>query len=126
MGQLGAQGGPWSWRVAGQFVDLLGELETLAQTPLTELEAPYGPVRLASPEELLVERTLVSVYPQRDPAAASCVRKLIAVALTGLVELDWQELRRLAERPEYRILPELETLVSEVAHELGCSSPYHP
>jgi hypothetical protein len=41
------------------------------------------------------------------------------------VELDWAEVRRIAERPEYRIFPSLETLVAEVARELGKDSPYH-
>jgi hypothetical protein len=110
----------------GQYVDILGTVETLAQTPFDEMEAPYGRVRLVSPEDLLVERVLVSVYPQRDEAADACARKLIAVALGGQVELDWQEARRLAARPEYRILPVLETMVGQIAHELGKPDPYHP
>jgi hypothetical protein len=125
MGQLGAEGGPRTWQVAGQYVDILGEIETLARTPFNELQAPCGPVRLVGPEDLLVERVLVSVYPQRDEPAELCARKLIAVALSGQVEMNWQEARRLAERPEYRILPVLEELVNTVAHELGKSSPYH-
>lgn len=125
MGQLGAVGGPRSWQVAGEYVDLLGEVETLARTPFTELLAPYGAVRLISPEELLVERVLVAVYPRPYEPAAQCARKLAAVALTGKVEMDWSEVRRLADRPEYRILPELEKLVREVAHELRKESPYH-
>jgi hypothetical protein len=125
MGCLGATGGPRNWQVAGQYVDILGEVETLAQTPFDELQAPYGPVRLVSPEDLLVERILISVYPHPHEPAALCARKLIAVALSGQVELDWQEARRLATRPEYDILPALEKLVGEVAHELGKPSPYH-
>lgn len=125
MDQLGAKGGPRSWQVAGVYVDILGEVETLARTPFGELQATYGLVRLASPEELLVERVLISVYPQRHEPAEHCARKLIAVALAGQVELDWAEARRLAARPEYAILPELEKLVGEVAHELGQASPYH-
>ena len=125
MGQLGARGGPRNWQVAGQYVDILGPVETLARTPFAELQAPFGPVRLVSPDDLLVERVLVSVYPQPDEPAELCARKLIAVALSGQVELDWQEARRLAERPEYSILPALEKLVGEVAHELGKKSPYH-
>ena len=108
MGQLGLLGGPRNWHVAGQYVDILGEVETLARTPFGELQAPYGPVRLVSPEDLLVERVLISVYPGPDDAAAACARKLIAVALTGQVETDWSEAARLAARPEYRILPLLE------------------
>jgi len=125
MGRIGATGGPRSWQAAGQFVDVLGEVETLARTPFDELQAPYGPVRVISPEDVLVERVLISVYPRPYEPAAACARKLVAVALEGLVELDWREARRLAELPEYRILPALEKLVSEVAHELGKPSPYH-
>ncbi len=126
MGHLGARGGPRSWQVAGHFVDLLGEVETLATTPFDELQAPYGLVRLISPEDLLVERVLVSVYPQPDRDAAHCARKLAAVALAGQVEVDWSEVRRLAKRPEYLILPALTQLVRDVAHELGKPSPYDP
>ena len=125
MGRLGGRGGPRSWQVAGVYVDILGEVETLARTPFHELQAPCGPVRLVSPEDLLVERLLISVYPQRHEPAELCARKLIAVALSEQVEVDWPELRRLAERPEYRILPVLEKLVAEVAHELGKPNPYH-
>ena len=56
-------------RWPGNLLDLLGAVETLARTPFDELQAPYGPVRLISPEDLLVERILVSVYPQRDETA---------------------------------------------------------
>lgn len=124
MGQLGARGGPRSWQVAGHFVDILGEVETLAATPFDELQAAYGLVRVVSPEDLLVERVLISVYPQPDQTAEQCARKLAAVALAGQVEMDWQEVRRLAGRPEYRILPTLTKLVGDVAHELGKPSPY--
>lgn len=126
MGQLGARGGPRSWQVAGHFVDILGQVETLAATPFDELQAPYGLVRLISPEDLLVERVLISEYPQPDPDAGQCARKLAAVALAGVVEMDWPEVLRLAARPEYGILPALTQLVGEVAHELGTRNPCDP
>ena len=72
MGQLGARGGPRNWQVAGQFLDILGQVETLARTPFAELEAPFGPVRLLSAEDLLVERVLVSVY-HSETSQQSCV-----------------------------------------------------
>lgn len=125
MGRLNARGGPRSWQVAGQYVDILGEVETLARTPFTDIEAPYGRVRLVSPEDLLIERLLISVYPQRDEAADACARKLTAVALAGQIELDWGEARWLAARREYAVVPVLEAVVREVAHELGTANPYH-
>lgn len=124
MGSLGAKGGPRSWQVGGLYVDLLGNLENLALTPLDELHAPYGPVFLVSPEDLLAERVLSSVYPQVNNSEAACAKKLIAVALSGNIEMNWSELRRLAECAEYAILPQLKILVSETANELGKLSPY--
>jgi hypothetical protein len=123
MGQLGAQGGPRSWQVGGMFVDLLGTLESLARTPLRKLRGAYGVIQVIQPEELLVERILVSVYPQSHPPARDCAKKLAAVALGGALELDWKEVRRLASRPEYGILPECKALVREVANELKIQSP---
>ena len=123
MGKLNGEGGPRNWQVAGQYVDILGEVETLARTPFGELTAPYGPVRVVSAEDLLAERVLISVYPQRHEPADACARKLIAVALSGQIELDWAEARRVADRPEYRILPVLKEMVREVANELGKPDP---
>ena len=80
-------------------------------------------MHLVCAEELLVERVLISVYPQRHEPAADCARKLIAVALQRQVELDWREVQRLAARPEYGILSPLQELVGAVAHELGKPNP---
>jgi hypothetical protein len=126
MGQLGAQGGPRSWQVAGAFVDLLGSLESLARTPLRKLQGPYGVIQIVQPEELLVERVLVAIYPQAHPPARECAKMLAAVALKGQLGMDWKEVRRLADRPEYRILAECRTLVREAANELKLKNPLDP
>jgi hypothetical protein len=123
MGQLGAQGGPRSWQVAGVFVDLLGPLESLARTPLRKLQGPYGVIQIVQPEELLVERVLVATYPQAHPPARECAKMLAAVALKGQLGMDWKEVRRLAGRPEYRILAECKALLREAANELKLKSP---
>ena len=123
MGQLGAQGGPRSWQVAGVFVDLRGPLESLARTPLRKLQGPYGVIQIVQPEELLVERVLVATYPQAHPPARECAKMLAAVALKGQLGMDWKEVRRLAGRPEYRILAECKALLREAANELKLKSP---
>src|SRR5260221_12650203 len=76
MGQLGGKGGPRSWEVAGMFVELLGMVETDSKTGFRKLAAPYGTIALVGPEELLVERVLVSVYPQPNREARACARVL--------------------------------------------------
>src|SRR5438477_10255251 len=72
MGLLHAEGGPRNWKVAGMYFDLLGPAESFARTPYRKLEAPYGSVLVMKPEDLLVERVLVSIYPQPHPAARDC------------------------------------------------------
>lgn len=125
MGLLGAIGGPRNWQVAGMFLDLLGPAESFARTHYRKLEGPYGPVVVMKAEDLLVERVLISVYPQADQTARNCARMLIAVALRKQVEMDWTEVRRVAQLPEYRNLQECEALIQQVADELKIDSPMH-
>jgi hypothetical protein len=124
MSPLEPEGGPRSWRVAGLFVDILGALETFAKTPRRTLAAPYGPIELLPPEELLVERVLVAVYPQPHPPARETARKLAAVALQGRLEMDWGEVKRLADLPAFGVWPECKLVVNEVSDELRIRSPY--
>jgi hypothetical protein len=126
MGQLNAKGGPRSWEVAGTFVDLLGMVETESKTSFRKLEAQYGVVTLMNPEELLVERILVSVYPQTNREALNCARKLIAAALAGGLEINWREVKRLANSSQYRILTQCRVLVAKVARELKAKNPFNP
>ena len=123
MGQLGAEGGPRNWQVAGMYLDLLGPVESFARTPFRRLQGPYGPVAIMKAEDLLVERVLVSVYPGPNPTARDCARKLAGVALGGALDMNWNEVRRVAERPEYKNLPDCIALVREVADELKIKSP---
>jgi hypothetical protein len=126
MGLLGAKGGPRSWLVAGMYFDLLGAAESFSRTPFRRVQAPYGDVLIMKPEDLLVERVLVSVYPGENKEARDCAKAFIGVALRGEVDMDWNEVRRLASLPEYRNLPECEKLVQEVADELQIKNPLRP
>jgi hypothetical protein len=125
MGLLGAKGGPRNWQVAGMFLDLLGPAESFARTLYRTLEAPYGQV-VVMKADLLVERVLISVYPQPDQTARDCARMLIAVALRDQVAMNWNEVRRVAQLPEYRNVKECEELVQQVADELKLENPMHP
>ena len=125
MGLLGAKGGPRNWEVAGMFVDVLGPAEYFARTPFRRIEAPYGSFSVMKPEDLLVERILMSFYTGKNQTARNCAKILVAVALRQEIEMNWEEVRRLAKLPEYRNLSECEKLVKEVADELEIKSPLH-
>ncbi len=126
MGQLQAKGGPRNWEVAGMFVDVLGPVESFARTPYRRVAGPYGTVQLMKPEDLLVERVLVAVYPQPNPMARACARELAVVTLGGAVSMDWKEVLRVAGLAEYRNVEECKALVREVADELKIKNPFDP
>src|ERR1017187_2018348 len=126
MGLLGAKGGPRNWQVAGMFVDVLGPAESFARTPFRRFEAPYGDFLVMKPEDLLVERVLMSYYTGKNKTARDCAKILTAVTLRREIEMNWDEVRRLANLPEYRNLPQCVQLVKEVADELKIKSPLHP
>jgi hypothetical protein len=126
MGLLGAAGGPRNWEVAGMFVDVLGPAESFARTPYRRVQGPYGDVLVIQPEDLLVERVLVSVYPGDNQAARECARELAVVALAGAINMDWSEVLRIANLPEYRNVNECKALVREVANELKIKCPFDP
>lgn len=124
MGLLGAKGGPRNWQIAGMFVDLLGPLESFSRNSYRQLDAPYGKVLVASPEDLLVERVLVADYPEKNSAALDCAQELIGVALKGHVKMDWKEVLRIAGLPEYRNVERCIALVNEVASKIKIKSPF--
>ena len=106
------------------YLDLLGPVESFARTPFRRVEAPYGHILLMKPEDLLVERVLVSVYPEKNKVAHKCARELVVVALVGAVNMDWSEVLRVANLREYRNVDMCKSLVSEVANELKIKSPF--
>ena len=126
MGLLGAKGGPRNWQVAGMYLDLLGPAESFAHTPYRRVEGPYGSFLVLQPEDLLVERVLMTFYLGESQTARDCAKKFMSVILMGGVAVNWNEVRRLANLPEYRNLKECVKLVNEVADELKIKSPLHP
>ena len=126
MGLLDAKGGPRNWQVAGMYMDLLGTVESFARTPFRRVEAPYGSILVMKPEDLIVERVLMTFYLGESQTALDCAKKFISVILTGGMAVNWIEVRRLANLPEYSNLQQCEKLVKEVADELKIKSPLHP
>lgn len=124
MGQLRAKGGPRSWEVAGAYIDILGSFENLARTQVRIIGAPFGDVKVSPLEELIVERVLVSKYPQDYPPALDCAKKILAAALQDEVEVDWMEVRRLANASAYANWLDVEALINEQAKTLQVRSPY--
>lgn len=118
MGQIGATGGPRSWKAAGLFVDILGFLENEATAPCRTIATPYGTISVMPAELAAVERTLLAFYPFPDPDARAIAKKMLAVCMSGDTPVDWHEIRRLANLPSFNVAKELDELRREVASEL--------
>lgn len=123
MSDLGAVGGPRGWKLAGIHVTIHGLVESFSRTQFKQVKAPYGDVLVMKPEDLLVERILVSVFPSTSKDASSCVHSLVVAALNNKLTIDWQEVVRLASLPEYNIRNECEAIINEIANQLGLQSP---
>ena len=120
MARLGGVGGPRSWKVCGLFVDMLGFLENEAQTPLREVQTPYGKISLIPFEHTLVERTFIAVCPTRCDADYRVAKKMAACAVANPALCDWDEVMRVAELPAYKIKDEIMALKKEVENALAC------
>ncbi len=66
-----------SFKVAGLFVDVLGEVETLARTPFRRITSGDGrqSILLAKPEDLLAERLLVGGLSDEERRGAGLRKK---------------------------------------------------
>ena len=124
MGQLRAKGGPRSWEVGGAYIDILGSFENLARTRVRTIVAPFGDVKVSPVEELIVERVLVSKYPQDYPPALDCAIKILAAGLQDEIEVDWTEVKRLANASAYDNWPDVKALINEQAKTIQVRSPY--
>lgn len=99
-----------NWQVCGIFVDILGVLECETAKDLSELETPYGKIRIIPPEIVLVERIF---YAQDSVECVASARQMMTAALSN-PSFDWQEAERLASLPDFDVLDEMEKLKKEM------------
>lgn len=110
MAQIGATGGVRSFRLGDSFIDILGPVETFAKTEFRDIAG----VLVAKPEDLIAERVLMSVYPQPNDDSRLCAEKLLAMAISGDIPVDWAEVERVAQLPEYGVLNELRKMREDI------------
>ena len=106
--------------VAGVYVDLLGAVETGARTPFQEV----GPVKLLPIEDLVAERIFAAFsFPTHNPEQEAVARTLLRAVLSGQIEADPEEMRRLAASPDYGVGEQFERLTREVSAEIQSADP---
>ena len=88
------------------------------------IAAPFGDVKVSPVEELIVERVFVSKYSQDYLPALDCAKKILAAALGSEVEVDWNEVKRLANDNAYANWAAVKALTDEQAKALQVRSPY--
>jgi hypothetical protein len=124
MASLGCDRGTRLYLLDGVVVDLGGRAELLSPR-LVEINTPFGLLVLEAPEESLVQRALMSVYPQEDADQKRAALALMIQALAGNLPLDWTEVDRLAALPGFRIQPVIAAYKEEAKRlltEADCSN----
>ena len=109
--RLGGKSLGRNWQVCGIFVDFLGLLESETVLPSRELDTPYGRVYFLPPELALVERI---IFAESSAECLPSARQMMAAALQD-ERFDWAEARRLADLPDFKVLPQLEALRKELS-----------
>ena len=109
--RLGGKSLGRNWQVCGIFVDFLGLLESETVLPNRELDTPYGRVYFLPPELALVERI---IFAESSAECLPSARQMMAAALQD-ERFDWAEARRLADLPDFKVLPQLEAMRKELS-----------
>jgi len=117
MQSLGSSPSLRLFMVDGVLVDLGGSAELLCRN-FVEIETSEGRLVLESPEESIVQRVLMAVYPQENSEQRQAAKLLLAQALAGNIPVDWEELRRLADLPYFRVGEVVEILKKECQSDL--------
>ena len=115
MSRLGGKSLGRNWLVCGIYVDFLGLLESETVLPNRELETPYGTVYFLPPELALVERI---IFAESSAECLPSARQMMAAALQD-GRFDWAEARRLADLPDFKVLPRLEAMRKELSDGSG-------
>ncbi len=115
MASLGCARGVRLYLLDGVVVDLGGTAELLSPR-LVEIDTAEGKLLLEAPEESLVQRVLMSVYPQEDDDQKQAALLLMAQALTGNLPLDWAEVDRLARLPGFKVETVMAAYRAEAQH----------
>ena len=113
--RLGGKSLGRNWQVCGIFVDFLGLLESETVLPNRELDTPYGRVYFLPPELVLVERI---IFAESSAECLPSARQMMAAALQD-ERFDWAEARRLADLPDFKVLPQLEAMRKELSDGSG-------
>ena len=115
MSRLGGKSLGRNWLVCGIYVDFLGLLESETVLPNRELETPYGKVYFLPPELALVERI---IFAESSAECLPSARQMMAAALQD-GRFDWAEARRLADLPDFKVLPRFEAMRKELSDGSG-------
>ena len=115
MSRLGGKSLGRNWLVCGIYVDFLGLLESETVLPNRELETPYGKVYFLPPELALVERI---IFAESSAECLPSARQMMAAALQD-GQFDWAEARRLADLPDFKVLPRFEAMRKELSDGSG-------
>ena len=100
-----------SWIVCGLFVDILGIVEGESSKDCRRQATAYGEIDILPPELVLVERVF---FATESDECVQSARQMMLAALNDPA-FDWQEARRIASLPDFKVRDELERLRTEVA-----------
>lgn len=124
MGRLGSRTKGRHYEIAGCFVEILGTIESNAQTEFLAVSDENGEdaIYVDMVEEVIAERVYRAGAERREKDI-DCATKLLGVCVRDSLEVNWDEVRRLLRSGLYRSEPVLDELLRKVRRELGIDEP---
>jgi hypothetical protein len=118
MASLGCERGQRLFILDGVVLDL-GGVASIYSKNFVEIQTPAGSILMESVEESLIQRILSGVYPQVLQEQIDAAKLIIAQGLAGNLNIDWNEVKRIAEMPGFKVGANFEALYKEVELELA-------
>jgi hypothetical protein len=106
------------YKVGDVMVDIGGVAE-LYSDRYVRIETPDGDLLMEAPEEEISQRLLYGIYPQPNDEQYQAARLMVSQGLLGNIPVDWEEARRVAALPGFKVTAELEQLLLECRAKLG-------
>lgn len=120
IGSFGGRGGPRTWRVANEWVDLLGSVKSDGVERCRVAKTKNGSVRIFPLEELTLHRVLASTSdPFHHSEPARIAREMMTACVSNAFLTDWTYLETRAASPGLFVQRRLRTLRRRVSEELG-------
>ncbi|MEM1058207.1 MAG: hypothetical protein AAGK14_03085 [Verrucomicrobiota bacterium] len=100
---LPAHGHQAEWNLLGTQITFGGQFVSEHTELCRDLQTDFGIVSLMPPEQLIADYIVAANQPYQDAVSVHRAKRLMALAMENAFDLDWNQLREIADGENYRV-----------------------